>query len=137
MVLGLCVQVLQEFFMCWKGLILLQVMHDAQGGAQALYLLRPLGAADPLPPGMNPLSVKDVVRRQEEPRCQEFEETLKFLMVVPQQDRRLSFRELQQVPPQFLLSHQVLLEGCSVTGASASQVLRQCRRCTPRQVLVL
>ena len=90
-VLLLGIQVRQDLFIGGESLVVLQVMHHTQGCIQGLQHLGSLGGAAPLPPCMDPLRIQDMVWGQQEPRCQEFEQTFKLPMVVPQEGWAVCF----------------------------------------------
>ena len=64
--------------------VLLPVVSEAQRGVEGLEPNVSLDNARPLPPGMNPLCIQDMVWRQQEARPQEFEEALKPTSPSPQ-----------------------------------------------------
>ena len=85
----------------------------------------PLLVAEPLPPRMHPLGVQDVIRGQQEPRCQELEETLILATIVPQESSRLILREGHEGLPQVFGAGKVVLEGSPVRRPGCVQALDQ------------
>ena len=89
MLLCLCLQVRQEGLIGRESLVVLQVVHHPQEAVEGMDLQTSLEGASPLPAGMNPLTVQDVVRGQEEPRGEELKKSCIFSMVVPQKSCRV------------------------------------------------
>ena len=69
--------------MAGEDLIVLHMMHQAQGCIEGLTLLGMLLAAAPLPSGMDPFCIQDMVRGQKEARSQVFKQALVPSIVVP------------------------------------------------------
>ena len=65
-----------------EALVVLQEVHEPQGGIEGLDLEGALESAGPLPPSMDSLCIQDMVRGQKEPRSQGLEEALILAMVV-------------------------------------------------------
>ena len=64
-------QVGQEVLVGGKGLVVLDVMHEAQGCIEGLDFQGALHVASPLPSRMDSLGIQDMVRGQREPMGQE------------------------------------------------------------------
>ena len=125
MLQSLSFQVGEHVLVARKDLIVLDIMHQAQGCIEGLKLQASLLAAGPLPSGMDPFCIQDMVRGQKEARCQELKEALILPMAFPQKNRRLCLGEVLEVLPLVLLGEQMNLERGSVCRPGGHQVSHQ------------
>ena len=76
MVPGLCLQLRPKDVVRGEALVVLLEMDQAKTRIEGLEFEAPLLVARPLPSGVDPLGIEDMVRRQQKARCEELEQTL-------------------------------------------------------------
>ena len=125
MLQSLSFQVRDHGLVAREDLIVLDVVHQAQGCIEGLQLQGSLLDAGPLPSGMDPFRIQDMVRGQKEARCQELKEALILPMAFLQKIRRLCLGEVLEVLPQVLLGEDAILERGSVCRPGGHDVSQQ------------
>ena len=125
MVHGLCLQLRCKDGVRGEALVILLEMDQAKTRIEALEFESPLLVARPLPSGVDPLGIEDMVRRQQKARCEELEQALVFAIAFPHRHRNVSSCKSFKIQPQFWRIDEVILKRGSVDWLGCIEVSQE------------